>query len=74
MSIVGRCADRPEDRAEAKAAKLRAALKDLSRAYVNLLASSRERIVSLGGQCDPVDMMERGDPYLRQAREAIDQS
>ncbi len=47
------------------------ALKDLVRHYVILMESGRDRIVSLGGQCDPVDVMERGDPYLRQAKEAI---
>lgn len=47
------------------------ALKDLAHHYVILIENGRDRIVSLGGQCDPVDVMERGDPYLRQAREAI---
>lgn len=47
------------------------ALKDLSRAYVRLLESGRDRIMALGGDCDPVDVMERGDPYLMQAKEAI---
>lgn len=47
------------------------ALKDLSRAYVRLLESARDRITSLGGDCDPVDVMERGDPYLINAKSAI---
>lgn len=47
------------------------ALKDLSRAYVRLLESGRDRIMALGGDCDPVDVMERGDPYLANAKEAI---
>lgn len=51
--------------------QLRGALKDLARAYVRLLESGRDRIISLGGDCDPVDVMERGDPYLRKANEAM---
>lgn len=47
------------------------ALRDLYKAYVRLLENGRDRIVALGGQCDPVDVMERGDPYLRAARDAI---
>lgn len=47
------------------------ALKDLSHAYVRLLESARDRITSLGSDCDPVDVMERGDPYLRKAKDAI---
>lgn len=47
------------------------ALKDLSRAYVRLLESGRDRIKALGGDCDPVDVMERADRYLIQAKEAI---
>jgi hypothetical protein len=47
------------------------ALKDLSHAYVRLLESARDRIVSLGGDCDSVAVMERGDPYLIRAKAAI---
>jgi len=47
------------------------ALKDLARHYVLLMENGRERIIFLGGDCDPVDVMERGDPYLKQARDAI---
>lgn len=54
-----------------KLERLRAALQDLARAYVNLLEAGMDRIISLGGDCDPVDVMERGDPYLRKAREAL---
>ena len=50
---------------------IKAALRDLSRAYTTLIASGRERIIALGGDCDPVDVMERGDPYLRNARLAL---
>jgi hypothetical protein len=51
--------------------RLRAALKDLIRQYVNMLESARDQIIALGGDCDSVDVMERGDPYLRKAREAL---
>jgi hypothetical protein len=48
------------------------AFKQLCNHYVWLMESGRQRILTLGGECDPVDVMERGDPYLRQAREALD--
>jgi hypothetical protein len=51
--------------------RLRASLKDLIRQYVNMLESARDQIIALGGDCDSVDVMERGDPYLRKAREAL---
>lgn len=51
--------------------RLEKALRDLIGAYVRLMESGRDRIVSLGGDCDPVDVMERGDPYLAQARAAL---
>ena len=41
-----------------------AMLKRLYRAYVNTLETGRDRIVMLGGTCDPVDVMERSDPAL----------
>ncbi|WP_342617186.1 hypothetical protein [Rhodoferax sp. GW822-FHT02A01] len=47
------------------------ALKDLRRAYVNLLETGRDRILFLGGECDPLDKMVEGDPYLRAAVDAI---
>lgn len=50
---------------------LLAELKRLARAYVALLETGRDRIVSLGGSCDPVDVMEAGDPSLISARAAI---
>jgi hypothetical protein len=49
------------------------ALKRLDRAYVRTLENGRDRIRMLGGDCDPVDVMERGDPDLREAREALRQ-
>jgi hypothetical protein len=49
----------------------RCALKDLTKAYVNLLEVGRDRIVSLGGDCDSVEKMETGDPVLAQARAVI---
>jgi len=57
---------------EAKdAERLISAIKNLRRAYVNMLENGRDRIVSLGGQCDPVDVMEMNDPHLRDADAAM---
>jgi hypothetical protein len=53
------------------APELLAALKDLYRSYVNTLEAGRDRILFLGGDCDPVDVMEQGNPALRRARAAI---
>lgn len=50
---------------------LRIELKALYLAYVRLLESGRDRITSLGGDCDPVDVMEAQDPALQAARAAI---
>jgi hypothetical protein len=49
----------------------RSDLADLYRAYVRLLEAGRDRIMDLGGTCDPVDMMERSDPFLIRARRAL---
>jgi len=46
-------------------------LKALRRAYINLLETCRDRIVSLGGQCDDVSTMEASDPYLKSAVSAL---
>jgi hypothetical protein len=43
----------------------------LYRAYVSLLEAGAERIRFLGGDCDPVDVMEDGDPALIAARNAL---
>jgi len=53
------------------AAKLATELRDLIKHYVNLLEIGRDRIVELGGDCDPVDVMERSDPHLVVARRAL---
>jgi hypothetical protein len=42
--------------------------------YVGMLENARERILFYGGQCDGVEEMERRDPYLKTAREAIAQA
>jgi hypothetical protein len=60
--------------AEAQRDALLAELKNLIRAYVSLLETGRDRIVSAGGNCDPVDVMEAGDPNLIAARAAIDRA
>lgn len=46
----------------------RTGLHELSKAYVNLLEIGRDRITSLGGDCDSVEKMETGDPALIAAR------
>jgi len=46
--------------------------KALYRAYVRLLEAGRDRILLLGGDCDPVDVMEASDADLRAARSLID--
>lgn len=51
--------------------RLRIELRALIRGYVNLMESGRDRIIDLGGQCDPVDVMEANDPWLRSARAAL---
>lgn len=50
---------------------LRGELQHMVRAYVRLLEIGRDRIVDLGGSCDPLDVMEQGDPNLIQAKRAI---
>lgn len=52
-------------------AELLEALKNMRRAYVNLMESGRDRIIFLGGECDPLDVMEAGDPNLRTSAAAI---
>lgn len=49
--------------------ELLAALKEFYKHYVSTLESGRDRIVMLGGDCDPVDMMEAGDPILIKIRD-----
>lgn len=56
---------------QARIAELEKALRYLIRHYVGQLENARDRIVGLGGQCDPVDVMERGDPHLRAVREVL---
>lgn len=51
--------------------QLLTALERMNKAYVCLLEAGRDRIVSLGGKCDPVDVMEKNDQHLRDSREAI---
>lgn len=51
--------------------ELLAALKNMNRAYVNLLENGRDRIREFGGPCDPVDVMEASDQNLRESRAVI---
>lgn len=46
-------------------------LKKMDVAYMRLLENGRDRILLLGGKCDPLDVMERNDVDLREAREAL---
>jgi hypothetical protein len=48
-----------------------AEFKALYRAYVNTLECGRDRLADHGCRCDPVDVMERGDPALIHARAVI---
>lgn len=52
-------------------AGLERALKSMVSGYMRLLQSGYDRITDLGGDCDPVDVMERGDAYLREARATL---
>jgi hypothetical protein len=45
-----------------------AEMKRFALAYVNLMEVGRDRIMSFGGTCDPVDVMERGDPALNRVK------
>ena len=58
----------------AAAPELLAELRKFRRAYVNLLEGGRDRILQLGGDCDPLDAMASSDPYLRSASAAIDKA
>ena len=71
LASLGRSVLTNWEKKDAEIERLRSALKDLSRAYVSMMETGRDRIIALGGDCDPVDVMERGDPYLRKAREAL---
>lgn len=51
-----------------------AKLRDMDRQYVLLMENGRDRIVFLGGDCDPLDMMERGSPVLIALRKFIAES
>lgn len=55
----------------AAAPDLLEALDSLIKGYVGLLEAGMDRITSLGGDCDPVPVMEQNDPWLRDARAAI---
>jgi len=50
------------------------ALKHLMRGYVSTLEVARDRILFLGGECDQLERMIHGDPYLIAARAAIGDS
>lgn len=54
-------------------ADLSKALRHLIRGYVNLMENGRDRILEAGGRCDPLDVMEASDPWLKSARAALAQ-
>ncbi|GAA0237571.1 hypothetical protein GCM10009125_28060 [Castellaniella daejeonensis] len=54
-------------------AGLRISLRNMIGAYVRLMENGRDLIIDLGGQCDPVDVMEAADPWLRASRAALAQ-
>ncbi len=54
-------------------ARLTTELRALIRGYVSLMEIGRDRIVSLGGTCDPVGTMEAADPRLRSAQDVLAQ-
>jgi hypothetical protein len=47
-------------------------LKSLHHAYIGVLESGRDRIISLGGRCDSLDTMVSHDPHLICSKRAID--
>lgn len=55
----------------AAAPELLDGLKHLYRAYVSTLELASDRIRDLGGECDPIERMEQGDPALIKTRELI---
>jgi hypothetical protein len=54
--------------------RLRKAIKRLILGYVSTMEAGRDRIMSLGGTCDPVDVMEASDPHLIEARAALQEN
>jgi len=61
----------PQPPAAPDVAGLESALKSMVSGYIRLLQSGYDRITDLGGDCDPVDVMERRDTCLRDARAAL---
>lgn len=57
-----------ETPAEVLATELRA----LYRHHVNTLESARDQIISRGGECDPLDVMEARDPVLKRVRDVLE--
>lgn len=71
MGDIGRSRATKIDEARAAVAELIETHKALCRHFVNTLESGRDRIIALGGDCDPVDRMEQSDPVLARSRAAL---
>lgn len=61
----------PAEDLKAANERLRAGFRKLMSGYVNTLENGMDRIRSLGGSCDDLDTMINNDPYLRDARAAL---
>jgi len=55
----------------AAAPALYEALSDLIRSYEALVRTARDRIIDLGGDCDPAPRLIASDPALIEARSAL---
>lgn len=54
--------------------EMREVIQDSKRFHVNTLENGRDRIVSLGGSCDSVEDMERGDRLVRNANAILERT
>lgn len=68
MSSSQPTGDDPTQSGSMQDARARDEIRRLYAAYVRLLEIGRDRIIAAGGTCDPVDVMEAGDPALVRVR------
>lgn len=59
------------DRLRSSNEALMKVIRRLMNGYVSTMEAGRDRIISLGGSCDPVEVMEASDPHLAEARAAL---